>query len=167
MQSSSAKVLKGLSIAIIVISILSICANLFIGLAMGGAGIIAAQPEVQEQINADVQLDPSSQQALDDMGLTQEDAVVLTTGLLALGGIGLVITALLCILCLVSGIIGFRASSRPEKAGSAKVWMIVGAVAGVISFNFLAAILCIIAAVFAHKFKNEGISVPYGTPYQQ
>ena len=65
---------------------------------------------------------------------------------------------------------GTKGAKNLEKVGTAKVWMIIGAIFAAITClsmsptGVVLAVLCIIAAVYANKAKNEsaGNFVPYG-----
>lgn len=166
MQSNSARVLRGLSIAIIVISIIAILANLVMGVATGGLGALAANPDVQASASGSFSADPETQAAMDELGMTEQDAMNLTGGLFVLGGVYLVAVAVLTVFNLIAGIMGLRGGKRPEKAGSAMAWMIVSAIISLFGMNIVLLVLSIIGAVFASKTKKEAFAnfAPYGGP---
>lgn len=166
MQSSSARTLRGLSIAIIVVSIIAALSCLIVGIATGGVGVIASDPDLQASVSADI--DPGTSAQLDEYGLTTEDAVGLTGAFMLLGGLGMVVAGIFSLVDLIAGIMGLRGGKNAAKAGVAMVWMIVGAVTAVPAMNIVLFILCIVGAVYANKVKKEGAAnfVPYGTPQQ-
>lgn len=167
MQSNSARVLRGLSIAIMVLSIIALVLVVLFGLVLGGLGAVAANPEVQSNVSMSIEGDAETMQALEDMGMSSADAPALLGVFLGLGILGMVVVAVLCIVSLIAGIVGKGVAANPSKAGAAMVWMIVSAVISFLYGDIVIMVLSIIAAVYAHKVKKELAAASYGAPYQQ
>lgn len=167
MQPKSARTLRGLSIAIIIISILAIIGSLVMFATAGLLTYAATDPDAAASVSMSVEASPEASAQLDELGMTAEDGLMLI-GLLGVAG------AILCIVCylitLIAGIMGTKGAKNLEKVGTAKVWMIIGAIFAAITClsmsptGVVLAVLCIIAAVYANKAKNEsaGNFVPYG-----
>ncbi len=170
MQPKSARTLRGLSIAIIIISILAIIGSLVMFATAGLLTYAVTDPDAAASVSMSVEASPEASAQLDELGMTAEDGLMLTGffGLLGVAG------AILCIVCylitLVAGIMGTKGAKNLEKVGTAKVWMIIGAIFAAITClsmsptGVVLAVLCIIAAVYANKAKSEsaGNFVPYG-----
>lgn len=167
MQPKSARTLRGLSIAIIIISILAIIGSLVMFATAGLLTYAVTDPDAAASVSMSVEASPEASAQLDELGMTAEDGLMLF-GLLGVAG------AILCIVCylitLIAGIMGTKGAKNLEKVGTAKVWMIIGAIFAAITClsmsptGVVLAVLCIIAAVYANKAKNEsaGNFVPYG-----
>ena len=167
MQPKSARTLRGLSIAIIIISILAIIGSLVMFATAGLLTYAVTDPDAAASVSMSVEASPEASAQLDELGMTAEDGLMLF-GLLGVAG------AILCIVCylitLIAGIRGTKGAKNREKVGTASVWMIIGAIFAAITClsmsptGVVLAVLCIIAAVYANKAKNEsaGNFVPYG-----
>ncbi len=76
---------------------------------------------------------------------------------------GLFIWAIVCsAVTLVSGIIGIKFASNPEKLNVVFGWAIVGAVIGFLGTGIIVCVLEIIVAVFANKDKKLHLAGAYG-----
>lgn len=164
MQPKSARALRGLSIAIVIIAIIAIISNLLLGIGTGAVGGVAANPDVQASVAGSLSADPDTQATLNQLGMTETDAMNVTSSLFILGGVYMLVVAVLTILNLIAGIMGMRGAKNPAKAGGAMGWMIVGAIVSLFCMNIVLLVLSIIAAVFASKTKKEAFAnfVPYG-----
>ena len=140
MQPKSARTLRGLSIAIIIISILAIIGSLVMFATAGLLTYAATDPDAAASVSMSVEASPEASAQLDELGMTAEDGLMLTAffGLLGVAG---------AILCMIIGAI-FAAITCQSMSPTGVVL----------------AVLCIIAAVYANKAKNEsaGNFVPYG-----
>lgn len=162
MPNSDARLVRGLSIAVIVLSALALagCLLLFVALGIGGAllndpssfVIAHNDPEFMEAFASNPHAGTAT--ALAALGL----------GFAAAGVIWLVI-------ChgavLVAGILGLQASARPEKLGAAFGWAIAGAVLSLLCGNLITMALLIIAAVYLNKLRTPPYQPqPPMPPYQ-
>lgn len=158
MQQNHAKALKGLSIAVIILSALALLGCIIgIVFTMVASGIATTYAPQYLDSYYDGGYGSSYELAQD-----AEDAMAM----LALAGIvgaGLLGWAILCsVVTLVSGIIGLRNAANPAKLGSVFGWSVTGAIVGLIGGGFVTMVLCIIMAVFANKDKQLAESGLYG-----
>ncbi len=161
MYSSEARVVRGLSIANIVISILVLLLAL---VAIGFSFIIAAaftDPTISAEATSS--LSSSDLATLSAMGLTADDASTITVGLFFVYGGCLFVGALLN---LIAGIIDLR-SCKNGKYGGAFVWAIVGAITSFLCGSFICTVLFIIAAVYLSKLKKAPLPTNPSAPYSQ
>ena len=170
MQSSDLRVLKGVSIANIVIAAIALVFYLFVVALIAFGGSVATDPEFIRYIASD----PSASIAIDagDIELTEQDVsdiIMLSVGILgALVG-WFVIASLVC---LIAAIMGLRGSKDPAKLGGAFGWSIVGAVLSFLggAFALISTVLFVIAAVYASRARREANNPAYGQygyDYQQ
>lgn len=165
MPNPDARLVRGLSIAVIVLSALALagCLLLFVALGIGGAllsdpsSIVIAHndPEFMEAIASNPH--SGTVAALTALGL----------GFAVVGVIWLVICHGVV---LVAGILGLQASARPEKLGAAFGWAIAGAVLSLLCANLITMALLIIAAVYLNKLRTPPYQpqppMPPMPPYQ-
>lgn len=161
MPSQDPRIVRGLSIAVIVLSSIAVvgCVLSFLALAFGGW--VLNDPSFFNSAYIEYHNDPEFMNALDSSGFTTDDAIGLTMLGLGILGFGVGWVCLCAILSLIAGIIGVRNYGKPEKLGSAFVWAIVGAIASLLSGRFITMILLIISAVYLNKIKNASAN-PYG-----
>lgn len=146
MQQNHAKALKGMSIAVIVLSGLSIlgCVTSLVSVFGLGGGVLGA-------------LSPSN---MGGYG-SYSDAVDIMLLSMAMGG-AFFGWALVCsIVTLVGGIVGLRNGAEPSKLGTVFGWSIAGAILSLLFGNLVGMTLFIIMAVFAHKDKELAASGCY------
>ena len=173
MSNSNAKAIKGLSIAVLVFSALTIVAALIgiVALAIGGAAL----PSIIDHGYYLYYNDPSFYEGLEELreyGITTTDAYNLA--MFAIGiTIALVVWLLLCsAVTLVASILGIRNAAKPEKLASAFGWSIAGAIAAFLSGRMITTVLLVIMAVLIGKarsaqtagagYANAGAQTPYG-----
>lgn len=166
MPNSDARLVRGLSIAVIVLSALALAGCLLLFVALGIGGAVLSDPNASFIV------------AHNDAAFTQSFAYNHDTEALAvLAGLGLGIAAFgvgwltLCHgVVLVAGILGLQASSRPEKLGAAFGWAIAGAVLSLLCANLITMALLIIAAVYLNKLRTPPYQpqapMPPMPPYQ-
>lgn len=166
MLTSDARVVRGLSIANIVLSSLAIAGAILI---LGGtalAVIAMSDPSLAGIIEES--LDPSDLRDLRASGLSADEAIAFGTGVVGIGGAATGIWTLICgALNLVAGILNLRSCTRPEKVQGSFVWAIVGAVAALFRGALITMALFIVAAVYLNKMKKASMAAPYGYGYNQ
>lgn len=147
MYPNHAKAIKGMSIANIVLGILTILGGMGGCAAFGVGGAALAGYDY-------IPLDDG----------TYLDAAA-TAGILGVFSILMVLLVICGIVVLVAGIMGVRGADKPEKLKSVMVWNIVGAVVSFFGTGIISAVLCIIVAVFANKDKNAYAAGAAAAPY--
>ncbi len=179
-MSSDAKTVRGLSIAVVVLSALSILAVILGFAALAAFGVVANDPSFVSELDHELQEaaqgstnyfddDYAYYQALSGADVSSVLGVVLGLGAFALawGFIGSVVP-------LISGILGIRNCARREKLNMTFVWAIVGAVAALLMGNLITMALLIISAVYLNRLKKAPVEQPpagyqppygYGQPY--
>lgn len=163
MQSNSARTLRGVSIAIMVISIIALVISVLMGFLFGGLGAVSTDPELASSMTMSVEADDATMQSLEELGLSAEDAPMLLSVFLGFGAGVFAIAAIFCVLSLVAGIMGKKAAVDPAKAGTAMVWMVVSAVVSLLCGDLIILVLSIVGAVYANKVKQETANfIPYG-----
>lgn len=155
MPSSDARLVRGLSIAAIVLSALALAGCLLLFVALGIGGALLSDPNAAFIVAHN---DAAFAQAFSYDRNTEALAILATFGLgLAAFGVGWLT------LChgavLVAGILGLQASSRPEKLGAAFGWSIAGAALSLLCGNLITMAVLIVAAVYLNKLRTP--------PYQQ
>lgn len=168
MRESDMRVLKGVSIANIVIAALAIVVYGFLlfGVAVGGS--VATDPSVISEVMNDPEMSITFES--EGYELTQEDvsgAMAIVIGLLG----AFVGWLFICsILCLVAAIMALRGGRNAEKLGSAFGWSIAGAVLSFLggALSIISTILFVVGAVYANRAKREPAqySAPYGYSQQ-
>lgn len=171
MQNSDARIVRGISIAVIVLSVISAVLFLLGAIVLGAVGAFASDPSLYGNgISA-----PGYDHGYYDY-LSPEGAASLMGLSLGLATAALVWALLCSIGTLVAGILGMRNHDKVEKLGSAFGWAIAGAVLALLSGRFITMILLIVAAIYINKVRNpvanpyaQPMYAPqgYGQPYQQ
>lgn len=152
MYSSDARMVRGVSIAVIIFSSLALLGGVVVLFFLGIGGAALSDPTITNEL-AIINSDPELIREFGDTISGQEFAML---GSLAVGvGAAATIGFMLCAaVSLVAGIMGLRRASQPEKAGAAFGWAIAGAIAAVLSGRFITAILLVIAAVYLNRLKR-------------
>lgn len=158
MMNSDARTVRGLSIAVLVLSILSIVGALFTLAFLGIGGFALSDPDfvgsAAIELNADPDLQAYNLDSGDVMGAAMLSLVVMSV---ATGW---------CILCsivtLIASIIGMRNCTKPEKLGGVFGWAVAGAVFAFLTGRLVTMVLLIVSAVFASKLKKGTMPLPYG-----
>lgn len=158
-MTSDAKTVRGLSIAIVVLSAISILFILvcFAGLAF--VGTFANDPGFLSALNNELQSSAQSSSYFDDdyeyyAMLSSMDASTLVHAFIGIGGVALGLLLACIVVSLVSGILGIKNCDRRAKLGMTFGWMIAGAVLSLLSGRFITMTLTIIAAVYVNKLKK-------------
>ena len=157
MQTSRAKYIKGLSIAVIVLAALGIL-GAFASFAL--TGVTTALIGDYAPSAFDEAYDYGYTNGLDyQYGMDGQETADLMATMVAMTGTAISIWVLLChVVMLVAGIIGLRFGSKPSKLKMVFGWSIAGAIASLLSCSFVSMVLLIIMAVFAYKDRAEAVA---------
>ena len=175
-MSSDAKTVRGLSIAIIILSAIGI---LFVLLGFAGLAwfdMLASDPSFVSELNDAMQATANSSSPFDDdyesyRLIASMDATTVVSIFVTFGGVLLGLGAACIVVSLVSGILGVKNCERREKTGAIFGWMIAGAILALLSGRFITMVLTIIAAVYANRLKKAPAAQPapaqgcYQQPY--
>lgn len=171
MPNSDARVVRGLNIAVLILSIISLVLCAFMFAIFGIAGVAANDPttvsNISESLDASIEADGNAEvtDLMDHYGLTTNDVAV--------GGIAVVLASLgifsvwafICtIVPFIASILALRNYNKPEKLGGAFGWAIAGAVFSLLCGALITLVLLIISAVFINRVKNAPTAIPYGQP---
>lgn len=166
MPNPDARLVRGVSIAVIVLSALALAGCLLLLVVLGIGGAVLSDPGssfiVAHNNPGFVERFSSSSDA--------EAAAVLTALGLGLASIGVIWLVICHGVVLVAGIMGLQASARPEKLGTAFGWAIAGAALSLLGGNLITMALLIIAAVYLNKLRTPPYQpqapMPPVPPYQ-
>ena len=164
MQTPHAKAIRGLSIAVVILSILSILGLLLSLVFVGIGGTALSDPSIRDAARGSIEMDPETFSQMQELGMTTDDAFGLMGVILGLGAAYIIWGIICSIITLVSGIIGLRNSSDASKLGKVFGWALAGAILSFLYGNLITMILLIIVAVFASKDRKAATAIPYGQP---
>ena len=164
MQTSHAKTIRGLSIAVVILSVLSILGLLLTLAFIGVGGAALGSDEVRSAASYSLEMDPESAYTMEQLGITEDDAYGLLGIVLGLGAAYVVWGIICSIVTLIAGIIGMRNYDETAKLGKVFGWAIAGAVLAFLYGNLITMILLIIAAVCASKDRKAATAIPFGQP---
>lgn len=166
MQESNARTLRGVSIAVIVLSVLAIISFGLGAIAVGAFGAFASDPSLYGD---GISIEGYNHGYYDSI---DSEAAASVVGVSLAIATGLLVWCLICsIVSLVAGIMGLRNNSNNEKLGAVFGWTIAGAVASFLCGRVITAILLVVAAVYTNKLRNPQPVVygqpqpPYAQPY--
>lgn len=170
MQTNHAKIIRGLSIATVVLSAIAI-AGCVIGLFALGAGGVAANEYGLDAVHySQNHVDGSFATHWDDgyhhgsYALSDDELMGLLNFGLIVGAVAVVWELLCAAVSLVAGIMGIRGANVKARLGGVFGWSIAGAVAAFLSGRIVTCVLLVIAAVYASKDKNAPEVVYAGMP---
>lgn len=154
MYESSARVVRGVSIATIVLSALAILGCIAAIALSVGLGAVASDPSNFDGY-VEHRGDLGATHGLDaQFDMDAESTSVLVTAVFgflgAFSGIGLA----LCVVSLIAGIIGVVNSRNAQKAGKIFGWSIAGAVCAILMGRVVSCVLLIVNAVYANRLKK-------------
>ncbi|WP_172136272.1 hypothetical protein [Adlercreutzia sp. ZJ473] len=172
MQTNHSKTIKGLSIAVIVFSAISLigCVIGLFALGVGGAFVNEHSSEIfgYSLGHVDHAMPAHGYDAYHDGYLDERELMGWTNFGLIMGAVTLVWGILCAAVTLAAGIIGLRGADVREKLGRVFGWGIAGAVAALLSGRVITCVLMVIAAVYANKDKNApaeyGAAQGYAAP---
>lgn len=144
MQNLRPGTIKGLSIAVIVLSILSIvgCFILFalLGMVNDVFQNYAYYPEVAMELEAS--------------GISEAEALQIMGIMSSVGGVLIFVLLVVSAVSLVAGILGVKNASNPLNLGACFGWSIAGAIVSFLCGNIILTILLIILAVVINGDKK-------------
>ncbi|WP_165044811.1 hypothetical protein [Adlercreutzia sp. ZJ138] len=165
-QSPDTKLVRGFSIANIILSSLAIAAFVAGALFTGLGGIVLSDPNVYSEFTEELATDPDIAHGMDELhaeGYSFDENDL--AGLVGLGidifVIFLVIGALLCVVSLVAGILGLKNYDKSEKLGAAFGWSIAGAVCSILCGRIVSTVLLVLEAVYIHKVQQAANAPSY------
>ena len=167
-MSSDAKTVRGLSIAVVVLSALSILAVILGFAALAAFGVVANDPSFVSELNHELQdAAQGNTNYFDDdyayyQALSGTDVSTVLGVVVGLGAFALVWGFIGSVVPLVSGILGIRNCARREKLNMTFIWAIVGAVASLLMGNLITMALLIISAVYLNRLKKAPAEPPMG-----
>lgn len=154
MQESDIRVVRGVSIATIVLSILAILGCLLVIALFAFGGVVASDPS-----NFDGYVEYR-----DDSGMTNgldaqyemdaEETSALVTGVFGFLGVFAGLGLVLCVISLVAGIVGIRNCRNPQTVGKIFGWSIAGAICSILMGRLVSCILLVVNAVYANRLKK-------------
>lgn len=164
MQTSRAKTIRGLSIAVVILSAISIVGSLFCLVFLGVGGVALSDPELQGMVDSAIYVDPESAAEMERLNLDSSDVMGMMGVLLGLGS-AYIIWAIICsIVSLIAGIMGIRNCDKIEKLGGTFGWAIAGAVVSFLYGNIITCVLLVISAVCISRDRKAATAIPYGQP---
>lgn len=151
---NSSRPLKGLSIAVIVISGLAILASLalLIITAIGGS-MIAENPEFAAMFESE--LEASGDYSAFGSGVTSDEVIAMATGTLSLVSVFFGGAIIVSVVSLIAGILALRNANKPEKLSVAFGLGIAGAVVNFLLGNLITTVLLVIMVVYVSKVRKE------------
>lgn len=159
MLNPDERMVRGLSIAVIVLSAVALAGCLLLFFVLGVGSAMLADPNASFIVAHN---DPEFMEALAYHGDT-EAALVFTMLGLGLAALGVAWLAIGHIVVLVAGIIGLRSCTRPQTRTTAFGWSIAGAILSLLCGNLITMGLLIGSAVYLNKLRAPQQPMP---PYQ-
>lgn len=175
-MNPDSRVVRGVSIAAIVLSALGILGGLVVALFMGIASTSLNDPAVVNALISELESSStssafdgsSSYSSYDYSGMTQDEAMAVASASIFLM-VGLSLGYVLCkAVCLVAGIIALRNCNNPAKLGGAFGWSIAAAIVSFLVGGMISMVLFIVLAVFISRVRRSYAAAPMGAyGYQQ
>lgn len=175
-MNPDSRVVRGVSIAAIVLSALGILGGLVVALFMGIASTSLNDPAVVNALISELESSStssafdgsSSYSSYDYSGMTQDEAMAVASASIFLM-VGLSLGYVLCkAVCLVAGIIALRNCNNPAKLGGAFGWSIAAAIVSFLVGGMISTVLFIVSAVFVSRVRRAYAAAPMGAyGYQQ
>ena len=167
-MNPDSRVVRGVSIAAIVLSALGILGGLVIALFMGIASTSLNDPAVVNALISELESSStssafdgsSSYSSYDYSGMNQDEAMAVASASIFLM-VGLSLGYVLCkVVCLVAGIIALRNCNNPAKLGSAFGWSIAAAIVSFLVGGMI--------SMFVSRVRRAYAAAPMGAyGYQQ
>ena len=175
-MNPDSRVVRGVSIAAIVLSALGILGGLVVALFMGIASASLNDPTVVNALISELESSStssafdgsSSYSSYDYSDMTQDEAMAVASASIFLM-VGLSLGYVLCkVICLVAGIIALRNCNNPAKLGGAFGWSIAAAIVSFLVGGMISMVLFIVSAVFISRVRRAYTAAPMGAyGYQQ
>lgn len=166
MPNPDARMVRGLSIAVLILSILALAGSLLAFAFLGFGGAVISDPSFASSAVQELNSDPTVQNEMDSYALTGDDILGLTALGLIVAGIFLGWLVLCSIVALVAAILGMRNYGNPAKLNGAFGWAVAGAVLALLSGRFITTILLVVSAVYINKVRHA-TTIPYGARQPQ
>lgn len=169
-MNPDSRVVRGVSIAAIVLSALGILGGLVVALFMGIASTSLNDPAVVNALISELESSStssafdgsSSYSSYDYSGMTQDEAMAVASASIFLM-VGLSLGYVLCkVVCLVAGIIALRNCNNPAKLGGAFGWSIAAAIVSFLVGGMISTVLFIVSAVFVSRVRRAYAAAPMG-----
>ena len=164
MPNSDERMVRGLSIAVLVLSILAIVFMLGVLGLIGLSGAAISDPDVANSAILQLESDPAVTDELSALDLSGEDIIGITALGFGLASVALVWVLICAVVSMIAAIIGMRNYNKPQKLGSVFGWAIAGAILTFLSGLIIQTVLLIIVAVYANKLRKASTAIPYGQP---
>lgn len=175
-MNPDSRVVRGVSIAAIVLSALGILGGLVVALFMGIASTSLNDPAVVNALVSELQSSSSSSafdgsspySTYDYSGMTQDEAMAVASASIFIM-VALSLGYVLCkVVCLVAGIVALRSCTNPAKLGGAFGWSIAAAIVSFLVGGMISMVLFIVSAVFVSRVRKAYAAAPMGAyGYQQ
>lgn len=164
MQESDSKVMRGVSIAVIILSVLGILGSLIIAGLFVAGGMLAGDSSFYDGY-VEYREETGSGHGIDsEMHLDSSQTAGLVSGILGFLGAFAGVGTLLCVVSLVAGVLGLRNSSKPEKMGLVTGWSIAGAVCALLMLRIVTCVLLIVNVVYARRLRRGAQDPMYSQP---
>ena len=169
-MNPDSRVVRGVSIAAIVLSALGILGGLVVALFMGIASTSLNDPAVVNALVSELQSSSSSSafdgssaySTYDYSDMTQDEAMAVASASIFIM-VGLSLGYVLCkVVCLVAGIIALRSCTNPAKLGGAFGWSIAAAIVSFLVGGMISMVLFIVSAVFVSRVRKAYAAAPMG-----
>ena len=171
-MTSDMRVVRGVSIANIIIAALAILFWIAITVIMVFAGAVITDPSITSDLSNYLSYEfhhsyYSNDYSIEIANLDGDQLLGLVALAIALGAVGSIWFIIGSIIGLIAGILGVRNAAKPEKLGGVFGWSIAAAILSFLggSFMWVSTALFIIAAVFASRVRKaatQGGVPPYG-----
>lgn len=162
MQPNHGRAISGLSLAVIIISALTLACCVIAWIFVTIAGSSLNQYGASAIDNAMSYGHHNGYHGYEYYNLDSDDVVILGNLALFASGIALLWEAATALVTLIAGIVGIRNARNQQKLGGVFGWSIAGAICALLGGRIATMVLCIIMAVFANKDKNAPV---YATAY--
>lgn len=153
MQTDHSKAISGLSIAVIIISALTLacCIIGWIFVTMGGSVFNQVAPSAIDDAIRDY---GSGHYHREYGDLSTSDIMALGNLGIMVGGAALIWEAAMCVVSLIAGVLGMKNARNRGKLGAVFGWSLAAAICSLLSGRMVTMVLLIIMTVFAYKDKN-------------
>lgn len=154
MPNADARMVRGLSIAVLILSILALAGGLLVLVLLGIGGGALGSSEFARSAAAEINSNPDVINQLNELNLSSSDLLGITA--VGLGIIGaLIVWSMICsAVALVASILGLRNYDKPDRLGGAFGWSVAGAVTSFLTGNIITMVLLIVSAVYIDKVRK-------------
>ncbi len=154
MQESDISVVRGVSIAAIIFSVLEIVLFILLTGLFVWLSVVASNASYFEWY-VDTRDDLGMTHGIDAYyGFDAETTSDWVSGLFGIFGILMAVGIVFCVVSLLAGIMGVRNCRNPQKVGMVMGWSIAGAVCSILSLRVVTCILLVVNAVYASRLRR-------------